>query len=209
MLAITLLKTLFHEMDEEKINTVRVYDNDDASKYHELNLEVPGFPEVTTLTSEARYGSHNSAMYYVHINGNLDEEADIHSPAVKASIYHFFKTYRPDFFKDDLPADISDISILDCFDLAKLPVYRPKYAFPGLVMMEDIKNETAKMPDRSKPSFPGLRMLMGGSVEERDENKPAIVSKDQEYTEFKGEEDFNKKMEALKKQFNIDALLNK
>ena len=209
MLEITLLKTLFHEMDPDKIQEVRIYDNDDASKYHELDLDVPEFPEMKTLTAEARYGSHNSTMYYVHANGNLAIDEDIHVPAVKAAIYHFFKTYQPDFFFDDLPEDISDLSILECFDVAKIPDYRPKYAFPGLVMMEDIKSGKAKGPDANKPTFPGLRMLMGGSSEEHDDSKPAFVSNDQKLTEFKDKEDFNAQMEALKKQFNIDALLNK
>lgn len=209
MLEITLLKTLFHEMDPDKIPAVRVYDNEDASKYHELELDVPGFPEMKVLTAEARYGSHNSTMYYVHANQNLDIDEDIHLPAIKTAIYHFFKTYKPEFFVDGLPADISELSILDCFDVAKIPDYRPKYAFPGIVMMEDIKNGTAKMNDSNKPSFPGLRMLMGGSGEEHDESKPAFISNDQKLTEFENKDDFNAKMEELKKQFNIDALLNK
>ena len=209
MLEITLLKTLFHEMDPDKIPAVRVYDNDNASKYHELDLDVPGFPDMQTLTLEARYGSHNSTMYYVHANKNLAIDEDIHVPAVKAAIYHFFKTYQPDFFADDLPEDISDLSILECFDVAKIPDYRPKYAFPGIVMMEDIKNGTAKAVDKNKPTFPGLRMLMGGSAEERKEGEPAFLAKDQKLTTFEDKEDFDAKMEALKKQFNIDALLNK
>lgn len=209
MLEITLLKTLFHEMDKDKIDQIRIFDNEDASKYHELSMDVPGFPEIKTLTAEARFGSHNSTMYYVHINGDLANNADIQDPFVKAAIYHFFKTYQPGFFKEDLPEDIRGISILDCFDIAKIPDYRPKYAFPGIVMMEDIKNGTAKANDRNKPSFPGLRMLMGGSLEESDESKPAFVSKDQKLTEFENKDDFDAKMEALKKQFNIDALLKK
>lgn len=209
MLEITLLKTLFHEMDPDKIPEVRIYDNNDASKYHELAMELPDFPDMKALTVEARYGSHNSTMYYVHANGNLEIEEDIHLPAIKAAIYHFFKTYKPDFFFDDLPEDISDFSILECFDVAKIPDYRPKYAFPGLVTMEDIKNGTAKVNPSNKPTFPGLRMLMGGSSEEHDDSKPAFVSNDQKLTEFEDKDDFNKKMEALKKQFNIDALLNK
>ena len=208
MLAITLLKTLFHEMDADKIKEVRVYDNSDASKYHEIDMAVPGFPEFTTLTAEARYGAHNSTMYYVHMNKDLETEADLHNPAVKAAIYHFFKTYHPEFFKEDLSEDISDMSILDCFDIAKIPDYRPQYAFPGIVTMEDIRSGKAKAPEKNTPSFPGLRMLMGGSAEEHDDSKPAFVSNDQKLTEFNGEDDFNKKMEELKKQFNIDALLN-
>ena len=185
MLEITLLKTLFHELSEDKIPEVRTFDNNDASKYHELKLQVPGFPEMKTLTVEARYGSHNSTMYYVHANGNLEIDEDIHVPAIKAAIYTFFQTYKPEFFIDELPEDISDLSILECFDVAKIPDYRPKYAFPG------------------------LRMLMGGYSEEHDDSKPAFVSNDQQLTEFEDKEDFNQKMEALKKQFNIDALLNK
>ena len=208
MLEITLLKTLFHEMDQDKIKEVRVYDNGEASKYHELTFELPGFPDFKTLTSEVHYMSYGSALYHVHVNGNLSENADIHDPMVKAAIYHFFKTYQPEFFLENLPNDISDLSILDCFDVAKIPDYRPKYAFPGIVMLEDIKNGTAKLADSKKPTFPGLRMLMGGTMEETEEGRPTYVSKDQNLTEFKGEEDFNKKMEELKKQFSVEALLH-
>lgn len=207
MLEITLLKTLFHEMDEDKIKDIRVFDDGDATKYHELSLEVPGFPEFKTLTSSVRYMAYGSAMYYVHQNGNLEVEEDIHSPAMKAAIYHFFKTYKPEFLKKDLPEDLSSISILDCFDLNAIPDYRPKYAFPGIVMLDDIKNGTAKNADGSKPTFPGLRMLMGGASEEREDDKPAFFSKDQNYTEFKDRDDFSSKMEALKKQFALDLVV--
>lgn len=208
MLEITLLKTLFHEMDKEKIPAVRVFDDGDATKYHELAMEVPEFPEITTLTSSVRYMAYGSAMYYVHKNGQLNCNEDIHSPAIQAAIYHFFKTYRPDFLKKELPKDISGLSILDCFDIAKIPDYRPKYAFPGIVMLDDLKNGTAKVPDRDLPTFPGLRMLMGGSAQEHDEGKPAFFTGDQNYTEFKDKEDFSSKIEELKKQFSLDMVLS-
>ena len=207
MLEITLLKTLFHEMDEDKIKEVRVFDDENASKYHELDMEVPGFPEFKTLTSNVTYMAYGSAMYYVHMNGDLENNADIHSPVMKAAIYHFFKTYRPEFLKQDLPEDISELSILDCFDIASIPDYRPKYAFPGIVMLEDMKNGTYKGADKDKPTFPGLRMLMGGSAEERDESKPAFFTKNQEVTEFKDKDDFAQTMEELKKQFSIELMV--
>ena len=209
MLEITLMKTLYHEMDEEKIKEIKVFDNNDASKFHELAVEIPGYPEIHTMTSEVHYMAYGVAMYYLHINGDLETREDIEDEKAKACIYHFFKTYKPDFLKEDLPEDISGLSILDCFNVDIIPDYRPKYAFPGLVMYEDIKSGKAKLPDRSKPSFPGLRLL-GGAAEEKIDDRPAYISNKENYVKLDGNQDETaKKLEELKAMFNVDALLKK
>lgn len=205
MLEITLMKTLYNEMDPDKIAAVHEFDDERHSKYRELFIDVPGFPDIKTMIMEMEYLSHNATMYYLHFNGNLEEKADIHTDAAKAVILTFFKTYQPSFFLEDLPEDISDISILDCFDVAKIPDYRPKYAFPGIVMLEDIKNGKVKLNDPAMPSFPGLRMF--GENKKKD-NRPAYVSNSEKFTQFNGDnDDFQKKMDELKKQFDIDSLM--
>lgn len=204
MLEITLTKTLYFEMDPEKIPAVREFDDERHSKYRELFIEIPGYPEVKTIIMEAEYMAHNLAMYFLHLNGHLEEREDLTSDRAKAVIYTFFKTYKPEYFIDDLPEDLSDISILDCFDTAKLPDYRPKYAFDGIVMLEDIRNGKVKMDDPNMPSFPGARVL---DERKKKDNRPMYVSDKENFTQFNGDDDdFQKKMDELKKQFDISSL---
>ena len=121
----------------------------------------------------------------------------------------YLRNCRNQFLKEDLPEDITDLSILDCFNVDIIPDYRPKYAFPGLVMYEDIKSGKAKLPDRSKPAFPGLRLL-GGEAEEKIDDRPAYISNKENYVKLDGNQDETaKKLEELKAMFNVDALLKK
>lgn len=201
MLEITLMKSLFHEMDEDKIKEVETFTNDDASKFHKLAMKLPEYPELTSITVEVRYMAYGVAMYYLHLNDHLEIDEDIQTPVAKASILHFFRTYCPSFVKSDLPEDLSEISILDCFRVEEIPDYRPKHAFPGLVLYEDMKNGKRKAGDNSMPSFPGIRML---HKENKEDHKPAYISEKEEYTEFHGNHDeFQKKMEELKAQFKV------
>lgn len=205
MLEITLLKSLYLEMDPEKIKEVKEFDNNDTSKYHQLAIEVPGYPEIWAITSEVEYLAYNATMYYFHYNDELDTRADITTPKAKAAILAFFQKYKPEFLLEELP---EEGTILDCFQIDKIPDYRPKYAFPGIVMYEDIKNGTYKDPRGSMPSFPGLRMLNKEDDKEKD-NRPVTVSDKDEVTQFDGNvDDFQKKMEELKKQFDIASILS-
>lgn len=202
MLEITLLKTLYNEMNPGTITEVKKFDNQDASVYHQIPLTLPDYPEIQTMTCEIRYLSHNGTMYYLHFNEDLDTEEDIKTPRAKAAILAFFQTYKPEFLLPKLP---KEGTILDCFDIDKIPDYRPKYAFPGLVLYEDLKNGTLPTESSGLPSFPGIRMLRS---EEKEEGRPVTVSSKDNVTQFNGNnDDFQKKMEELKKQFDIDAIL--
>lgn len=201
MLEITLMKTLYHEMDEDKIKEIETFTNDDASKFHKLAMTLPEYPELQSITSEVRYMAYGAAMYYLHINDNLEVDEDINQPMAKAAIMHFFQTYCPSFVKPNLPDDLSEVSVLDCFDPDPMPDYRPKHAFPGLVLYEDMKNGKIKPDDKNTPSFPGIRML---NHEKKEDDRPAYVSSKENYTKFNGDQDdFQKKMEELKAQFKV------
>ena len=201
MLEITLMKTLYHEMDEEKIKEIETFTNDDASKFHKLSMKLPEYPELQSITVEVRYMAYGVAMYYLHINDNLEVDEDINQPMAKAAILNFFQNYCPSFVKPDLPEDLSEVSVLDCFDPDRMPDYRPKHAFPGLVLYEDMKKGKVKAQDGTIPSFPGIRML---NQEKKPDDRPAYVSSKENYTEFNGDQDeFQKKMEELKAQFKV------
>lgn len=201
MLEITLMKSLYHEMNEDNIKEVETFTNNDASKFHKLAMKLPEYPELESITVEVHYMAYGSAMYYLHMNDNLEVNEDINQPMAKAAILHFFRTYQPSFIKPDLPEDLSEISILNCFQVEEIPDYRPKYAFPGLILYEDMKNGTIKTADGSAPSFPGLRIL---NQEKPEDDRPAYVSSNETYTKFDGnQDDFQKKMEELKAKFQI------
>ena len=201
MLEITLMKSLYHEMNPDLISEAKETTNDEAlaSRFRILPLYLPEYPKLHSFAAEVRYLAYGGATYHLHFNDRLSEDVDIHSEEAKAVLLYFFRTYKPDYFKADLPEDLNDTDILDCFDAGLIPDYRPKYAFPGIVMFEDIKNGKVKAADGSVPSFPGLRML---NKKEDKEEKPAFLSECDNYTEFSGDNDkFQEKLEALKKQF--------
>ncbi|MDO4556817.1 MAG: hypothetical protein Q4B70_17025 [Lachnospiraceae bacterium] len=208
MLEITLMKSLYHEMNPEKIPNVTETTNEDASRFRTLAIHLPAYPKLKTFTAEVRYMAYGSAMYYLHFNDNLEIEEDIQSPMAKDVILHFYTTYQPSYLKEDLPEDFSSICVLDCFDVAKIPDYRPKYAFPGLVLYEDMKNGNYKAVDGSMPTFPGIRMLNQDRNSTDPENeKPAYIAKDENYTKFDGNNDeFQNKLEELKKQFELPII---
>lgn len=202
MLEITLLKALYNEMNPGTIKDVRKFDNEESSVFHQIPLEVPGYPEIETITAEIRYLAHNGTMYYLHYNDDLVTEEDIKTPKAKAAILAFFQKYKPEYLLPELP---EDGTVLDCFDVDKIPDYRAKYAFPGLVLYEDIKNGTIPKDSGDLPSFPGIRML---SQDKKEDGRPVTVSSKDNVTQFNGNnDDFQKKMEELKKQFSISDML--
>lgn len=202
MFEITLMKSLYHEMDQERIPEVEAFTDGGDASYRRLPLKLPEYPGLKSMTSEVRHMAYGVAMYYLHLNDNLKVDEDIDSPLAKAAILHFFSTYQPSFFKKDLPGDLSRLSVLDCFDVDRIPDYRPKYAFPGLVTLEDIRN--GKVKEKDMPTFPGIRMLRQGIGENGDET-PAFVSEQEEYTRFHGDPDkVMDKLEELKQKFKVE-----
>ena len=139
---------------------------------------------------------------------------DIRDPKVKQVIYEFYKQHHPEYLKENLPDDMTDVDILDCFEVFKMPDYRPKHAFPGLVTLEDIRNGNIHDEDKPKFAFPGLELYSNRDASEDEEEKPMVASY-KGYTAFDGDREQAKdKIEQLKSQFasqiealNVDEIL--
>ena len=203
MYEFTLLKSMFFELDKYKIESV-TQTQEGQRTFHRLEVSYDSVPEVTSITAEERILPYVD-RYYLFIN---DErvETDIRDPKVKQVIYEFYKQYHPEYLKEDLPDDMTDVDILECFDVFKMPDYRPEHAFPGLVTLEDLKNGNVHDEDKPKFAFPGLELYSKGDAS--DEDKPMVASF-KGYTSFDGDREQAKdKIEQLKSQFasQIDAL---
>lgn len=203
MYEFTLLKSMFFELDKYKIEGV-TQTQEGQRTFHRLEVSYDSVPEVTSITAEERILPYVD-RYYLFIN---DErvETDIRDPKVKQVIYEFYKQYHPEYLKEDLPNDMTDVDILECFDVFKMPDYRPEHAFPGLVTLEDLKNGNVHDEDKPKFAFPGLELYSKGDAS--DEDKPMVASF-KGYTSFDGNREQAKdKIEQLKSQFasQIDAL---
>lgn len=83
MLEITLMKSLYHEMDSEKLNGIEEFTNHQSSRFRKLKLELSEFPKLHSITVEVRYMAYGVAMYYLHINDNLEIDEDINQPVAK------------------------------------------------------------------------------------------------------------------------------
>ena len=109
---------------------------------------------------------------------------------------------------------MTDVDILDCFEVFKMPDCRPKHAFPGLVTLEDIRNGNIHDEDKPKFAFPGLELYSNRDASEDEEEKPMVASY-KGYTAFDGDREQAKdKIEQLKSQFasqiealNVDEIL--
>lgn len=208
MFEFSLLKSLFFELDKYKIEGV-TYSTKKQSTYHRLEVQYDTVPEITVITAEERILPYVD-RYYFYINDET-YPADIKEPAVKQVIYEFYKEYLPSYLKEGLPDDMTDVNILECFNVFQMPDYRPKHAFPGLVTLEDIRNGNIHDEDKPKYAFPGLEMYT-----KRDPDK-AAVTEFEGYTAFDGDrESAQNKIEEMKKQFssqlqalNVDAIMNK
>ena len=189
MYEFTLLKSMFFELDKYKIEGV-TQTKEKQRTFRRLEVSYDSVPEITSIIAEERILPYVD-RYYLFIN---DErvDTDIHDPKVKQVIYEFYKQHHPEYLKENLPDDMTDVDILDCFEVFKMPDYRPKHAFPGLVTLEDIRN---------------------GNIHDEEE-KPMVASY-KGYTAFDGDREQAKdKIEQLKSQFasqiealNVDEIL--
>ena len=208
MFEFSLLKSLFFELDKYKIEGV-TYSTKKQSTYHRLEVHYDAVPEITVITAEERILPYVD-RYYFYINDET-YPADIKEPAVKQVIYEFYKEYLPSYLKEGLPDDMTDVNILEFFNVFQMPDYRPKHAFPGLVTLEDIRNGNIHDEDKPKYAFPGLEMYT-----KRDPDK-AAVTEFEGYTAFDGDrESAQNKIEEMKRQFssqlqalNVDAIMDK
>ena len=118
------------------------------------------------------------------------------------------------FINDERVDTDIHVDILDCFEVFKMPDYRPKHAFPGLVTLEDIRNGNIHDEDKPKFAFPGLELYSNRDASEDEEEKPMVASY-KGYTAFDGDREQAKdKIEQLKSQFasqiealNVDEIL--
>ncbi|MBQ9156416.1 MAG: hypothetical protein IJ137_06525 [Eubacterium sp.] len=152
MLKFTLLKQLYYAFDPDVLP--EAVEKRGGDIYHRtLNVEGLGVPGVSEVTMQERFLPY-SQLYLIYINDE-QQQADITEPRVKAFIHAFFKHYHPDYLKADLPDDLSDIDILDCFDVDKMPGYQNKYAYREIQTLEDIRSGKADQY-KQKHGFPGL-----------------------------------------------------
>ena len=121
MYEFTLLKSMFFELDKYKIEGV-TQTQEGQRTFHRLEVSYDSVPEVTSITAEERILPYVD-RYYLFIN---DErvETDIRDPKVKQVIYEFYKQYHPEYLKEDLPNDMTDVDILECFYVFKMQDYR-------------------------------------------------------------------------------------
>ena len=197
MYEFTLLKSLFFELDKYKMDGIKETKVKQSTKRRK-EVAYASAPTITSITAEERILPYVD-RYYFYVN---DEgyPADIREPAVKQVIYEFYKEYFPSYLKEGLPDDMTDQNILDCFEVFKMPDYRPKHAFPGLITLEDIRNGNVH-EDKPRFSFPGLEVLSGRKKIEGEEEQPAFAELGG-YTSFEGDREGAKnKLEEMKKQF--------
>lgn len=200
MFEFSLLKSLFFEMDKYKMEGI-TQEKKGKSTYRTKEVHYANVPEITSITSEERILPYVD-RYYFYVNEER-MPADLKRPEVKKVIYEFYKEHFPEYLKDGIPEDLTDINILDCFEVFNMPDYRPKHAFPGLVTLEDIRNGNVHDEDKPRFSFPGLELYAG-----RKDGKPSVADYEG-YTAFHGDrESAQSKINEMKKQFasQLDGL---
>lgn len=208
MYEFSLLKSLYFEMDKYNMEGITEW-KDGKRTFRKKEVSYPSVPEVTSITSEMRVLPYLD-RYYIYINGEKTESS-LHDPVVKQVIYEFYKDHFPQYLKKGLPDDLSGIKITDCFEVFAMPDYRPKYAYPGLITLEDLR---AGRVHEEKPQFawPGLELI--ANREQRDPDQPTI-STFEGYEAFDGDRDkakssisdLKKKFAGQMKELNIDSLL--
>ena len=200
MFEFSLLKSLFFEMDKYKMEGI-TQEKKGKSIYRTKEVHYADAPQITSITSEERILPYVD-RYYFYVNEER-MPADLKRPEVKQVIYEFYKEHFPEYLKDGIPEDLTDVNILDCFEVFNMPDYRPKHAFPGLVTLEDIRNGNVHDEDKPRFSFPGLELYAG-----RKDGKPSVADYEG-YTAFHGDrESAQSKIDEMKKQFasQLDGL---
>ena len=209
MFEFSLLKSLFFEMDKYKMEGV-TQTKKGKSTYRSMEVCYDNVPEIHKITAEERILPYLD-RYYFYVN---DERvsADLKRPEVKQVIYEFYKEHFPTYLKEGIPEDLTDVNILECFEVFNMPDYRPKHAFPGLVTLEDIRSGKVHDEDKPKYSFPGLELFTG---RKREDGKPSVADFEG-YTAFDGDRESAKnKIDEMKKKFasqldslNVDGMLD-
>ena len=156
MIKITLLKTLFYELDPEKIEIVELNHYKERI-FHRIEKSFDSIPEIKSVTVEERYLPY-SVLYYLTVNDE-PEPVDLIGD-ISLWILEFVKEYQPDFLRPDLQEYLNHnpLDILQCFNVGKIPAYRRRFAYSDLTMttMEDIRNGNVKKDER-RATFPGIQ----------------------------------------------------
>lgn len=210
MFEFSLLKSLYFEMDKHKIEEV-VETKDGNKTNRRLEVSYPNVPEVTSITIQERILPMVD-RYFFYVN---DEEVPVElagRPEARQVIYEFYKDHYPSYLKKGLIGDMTKENLLECFEVFDMPDYRPKYAYPGLVKLEDIRKGLVHDDNKPKYAFPGLEFFSEKSksiLMQQRQDKPAASVWDG-FTEFdtedpdKAREQVNDKLAAMKKRFSSE-----
>ena len=231
MYLFSLMKSLYFELDKYKMEGVDEWESG-KSTFRRKEVSYPACPDISSFTMELRILPYLD-RYYLFINDSK-REANVRDPQVKQLIYEFYHEHFPEYLKEDIPKDLRGVDILDCFEVFKMPSYRPKYAYPGLVTIEDLRagNVHDESPlhsypglefvgkykedkIRQRPALGGLEMILANRSN-RDPDKPT-------WSDFEGYEEFNgdqnkaiSKIEQMKalyapsmKGYNVDEIIKK
>lgn len=197
MYEFSLLKSIYFELDPDEIEGVTVVKEKDTT-FRTLQVSYDCAPEVTAITAEERKLPY-LVRYYLYLHwGDERELMELKDRTAQKVVYAFYRDHKPQYLKEDLPEDLGSMQILDCFEVFKMPSYRPKYAYPGLVTLEDLRAGRVK-DERPQYAYPGLELI--ANRKQRDPDQPTI-------SDFDGYESFNgdktkagQKLEVLKKRF--------
>ena len=165
MLAFTLLKNLYYELDPDKMADSKEMRRGDAHFRH-LSVNLPETPEFTELIAEERYVPYG-CLYYFYINEDRSH-AELTDLRSKRFLLSFYRTLFPDYLKEEFrgkfPLDdsreteerLAAINILDCFEADHMPGYDRGYAYHEILTVEDLR--AGKTGDEHKPktAFPGM-----------------------------------------------------
>lgn len=212
---LTLEKNLFLELDPEKIDGVveKKLGKYDEGIVRTLEFSFKKHPEIKSISSVKRHYAYYDKCY-IHLGDDLENPVSLKDKVTKECILEVYAQIAPEYLKKELDFEDDEIDLREYFDASKVSDGSPKYAFPGLVTFEDIRNGTVEMKDG--PSFPGIRML---SEEEKQNFIFPGIRKDREepaystvegYTKIEGEseeernENLFSELEALKKKFNVE-----
>lgn len=203
MFEFSLFKSLFFEMDKYKMDGI-TETKEGQKTSRRLEVSYPSVPNITSITSQERILPYVD-RYYFFVNDEA-MPAELSERDVKQVIYEFFKEHCPHYLKADVPEEMEDVNILECFEVFNMPDYRPKHAFPGLVTLEDIRNGNVH-DDKPMYAFPGLELFSSKSKELLKEQGGTTASTWKGYTAFdtedadKARDQVNDKLAAMKKQF--------
>lgn len=184
MFEFSLLKSLFFELDKYEMEGASE-EKEGMSTFRTIEVSYDSVPDITSITAEERILPMVD-RYYVYVNKE-EKPRDLKDAQVAQAVYEFYKEHFPSYLKADLPDILGDINILDCFEVYKMPDYRPKHAFPGLITLEDVRNGKIKMDERFA-TFPGISRVKPGEM-----GKPSIA-------DYKGYESFDEDEEKAREQ---------